>query len=75
MRVTWLSSSVLKWAQTTKAKIASCLGRDLALGLIWGSRAMSVGVADGLQFLWTHPFPSVALMLGVEAGQPRLYCM
>lgn len=36
---------------------------------------LSAGVADGLQFIWTHPFPSVALVLGVEACQLRLCCM
>lgn len=36
---------------------------------------LPAGVADGLQFIWTHPFPSVALVLGVEACQLRLCCM
>lgn len=72
MGVYQLSCFVFKSWGTHNESEASCLGRDLALGLVSGGRALCVGVADGLQFPWTHPFPSVALRLGVEA-QAVLY--
>lgn len=79
--------SLNRGAGTAKVKQASCLGRDLALAtrrvsslcsaeatLSW-SAAWPARVADGLQFTWTHPFPSVALLArcGGLSAQAVLY--